>query len=62
MDVGEAEVAAGVTVGETGVVEAELIEDGRVEVVHVDLILNGFETEIVGGAVGDAAFDASAGE
>src|SRR5687767_14890924 len=61
-DVGEAEVAAGVAVGEFLVVEAEEVENGRVQVVDMDGILGGFETELVGGAVDGAAFDAAAGE
>jgi hypothetical protein len=36
VDVGQAEVAAGVAVGELEMVEAEQVEDGGVEVVEVD--------------------------
>ena len=60
MDVGEAEVAAGVAVGELFVVEAEEVEDGGVEVVDVDLVVDGAEAEIVGFAVGCAAANATA--
>ena len=62
MDVSKPEVAAGVAESQLGVVEAELIEDGGVEVVDADFVFDGFEAEIVGGSVGDAAFDAAAGE
>ena len=41
MHVGEAVVAAVEAVGELLVIEAELVEDGRVQVVHVDLVLDG---------------------
>ena len=61
-DVGEAEVAAGVAVGEAFVIEAEEVEDGGVEVVDVDGVHGGAEAEFVGGSVGGAAFGAAAGE
>ena len=60
LDVGEAEVAAGVAVGEFFVIETEEMEDGGVEVVDVDAVLGGLESEVVGGAVDVAAFDAPA--
>ena len=50
-DVGQAEVAAGVAVGELLVVEAEGVQDRRVEVVDADPALDGPEAELVGGAV-----------
>ncbi len=61
-DVGEAEVAAGVAVGEAFVVEAEAVEHGGVEVVDGGAIDRGAEAEVVGGAVGLAAADAAACE
>ena len=51
MDVGQAEVAAGVAVGELLVVEAEQVQDRRVQVVDVDLVLDRLEAELVGRAV-----------
>jgi hypothetical protein len=48
--------------GEAFVVEAEEVEDGGVEVVDVDLVLDRTEAEVVGGAVGEAAADAAAGQ
>ena len=62
VDVGEAVVAAGVAVGEGLVVEAEEGHHGSVEVVDVDGFIDGFEAEVVGGAVGCSGFDAAAGE
>ncbi|KAJ3049450.1 hypothetical protein HK102_012501, partial [Quaeritorhiza haematococci] len=44
--VGQAEVAAGVAVGEPGVVEAEEVEDRGVEVVDVDDVLDGLVAEV----------------
>ena len=62
VDVGEAEVAAGVGVGEFFVIEAEEVEDGGVHVVHVDFVGDGVVAEVVGLAEGEAGFDAGAGE
>ena len=41
MDVGEAEVAAGVAVSQLLVIEAELVKHGGVEVVEVDAVVDG---------------------
>lgn len=42
--------------GEVGVVEAEEVEHGGVEIVDGDDIFDGVVSEFVGGSVGDAAF------
>ena len=60
--VGQAEVAAGVAVGELFVVEAQQVQDRGVQVVDVDLVFDGGEAEFVGGAVDVAALDAAAGQ
>jgi hypothetical protein len=44
------------------VVEAHQVQNGRLQVVDVHLVLDGLIAEVVGGAVGHAAFDAAAGE
>src|SRR5262249_54870483 len=44
------------------VVEAEQVQEGGVQVVDVDLVRDGGEAELVGGAVDVAAFDAAAGQ
>ena len=62
VDVGEAEVAAAPAEGEALVVDAELVEDGGPEVVDGGDVGEGAVAEFVGGTVGDAAFDAGAGE
>ena len=49
--VGQAEVAAGVAVGQLLVVEAEQVQHRRVQVVDVDLVLDRREAELVGRAV-----------
>ena len=50
-DVGQAEVAAGVAVGEAFVVEAEQVQDRGLQVVDVDRVLDDVEAEVVGAAV-----------
>src|SRR3954468_10987224 len=57
LDVGQAEVAAGVAIGQLGVVEAEQVEHGRVQVMHMDLALDGLDAELIRGAVDVAALD-----
>ena len=60
VDVGEAEVAAGVVVGEAFVVEAQKVEDSGLEVVDVDFFVDDVEAEVIGFSVG-AGFGAAAG-
>jgi hypothetical protein len=60
-DVGQAEVATAVRVGQLFVVEAELVQDGGVQVVDVNFVLNGRESKVVGCAVNRATFDAASG-
>ena len=57
-DIGQAEIPPGVAVRQPLVVEAQRVQDRRVQVVHVDLVLHGLVAEVVGGAVGEAGFDA----
>src|SRR5437660_8500381 len=61
VDVGEAEIAAGVAVGELFVVDAQDVKQGGVKVVDGDAILDRLEAKLVGCAVADAAFEAAAG-
>ena len=51
MHIGQPEVAAGVAVGEPGVVEAEQVQDRGVQVVDVHGVLDGLVAEFVGRAV-----------
>jgi hypothetical protein len=37
-----------VPVGEAGVVEAQLMEDGGVEIVNVNLVFDGGKAEVIG--------------
>ena len=60
MHVGQPVVAAAEAVGELFVVEAQEVQDGGVEVVDVDLVLQRVPAEFVGGSVDHAAADAPA--
>ena len=60
VNVGEAEIATGVAMGEVLVIEAEQVEDGGVDVVDGDRILFGLEAEFVGRSVNGPAADAAA--
>ena len=62
VDVGQAEIAAGIAIGQALVVQAEQVEDGGVQVVIVHLVFDRGEAELIGPAVGDAALDAAAGQ
>ena len=60
VDVGQAEVAAVVAEGEPFVIQAQQVQDGGVEIVMRDPVLDGVHAEFVGGAVGDPCLDAAA--
>ena len=61
MDISEAEVAALAAEGEAFMVDAELVKNGGVEIVDVNLVLNGVKAELVGGTVGEAGLHSTAG-
>ena len=61
-NVGEAEIAARVAVGEFLVVEAHQVQNRCVQVVYVYGLFNSFEAEFVGCAVHVAATNAAARE
>jgi hypothetical protein len=61
MHIREPEIAACVAVGEFLVVEAEELQDCRVQVVDVDGFFHGLESELVGRSVDVAALHAAAG-
>ncbi len=61
MDVREAEIAPGISVGEMFMIKPEQVEDGCVQVVHVNLLLDGLEAQLVGGPVDVAALDSAPG-
>ena len=55
------EIAAGVAVGQPGVIQAQQVQDRRVQVVDVDLVFDRVIAVVVGLAVGEARLDAAAG-
>ena len=60
--ISKAEVTAVVAVGELLMVEAELMQDGGMEVVHVHLALHGVVTVFVGITIGKTRFEAASGK
>src|SRR5262245_18731019 len=62
MHVGQPEVATGMTIGERLVVETQEVENRGMQVVDVDLVLNGLEAELVGGAMDMAPLDSATGQ
>src|SRR5260370_5720660 len=61
-DVGQAEIPAAITLGQLGVLNPEELEDGGVNIVHVDGFLDRLKAEIFGSAVDLAALHVAAGE
>ena len=62
VDVGQTVVAALELVSQAGVVDAQAVENGGVQVVNVHRVLDNVVTEFVGVAVSDARLDPAAGE
>ena len=54
LDVGQPQVASGVSVGQTLVIEPEQVEDRGVQVVNVHRVLDSVVAEFVGFAVGES--------
>ena len=61
-NVGQAEVAPGVAVGQPLVIQAKQVKNGGVQVVHMDAALDCLATKFVGLAVAKAGFGAAPGE
>src|SRR6187551_566138 len=61
MHVREPELAALEFEGEALMIDSEKVHDGGLKVMHMNLVLHRAETEVVGLAVADAGFDATAG-
>src|SRR5579883_857028 len=62
VDVGQAHVAAAVEIGQERMVEAQQVQDRGVQVVDVDLDVDGSVAELVGHPVSMAPSDAPAGQ
>src|SRR2546421_508031 len=61
-DIGQAEVTALKAIRQFLVVEAEQVQDRRLQVVDVDRLVDGVETQLVRSSVGKASLCAAAGE
>src|SRR5262245_53401102 len=61
VDVRQTEIAALIAIGQAQVVEANQVQDGGMKVMDADAVLGGAVADLVGGAVGVAGLDASAG-
>src|SRR5665213_1319084 len=59
--VGQSEITPAVGIRELQVIDAEQIQNGGVQIVHVGRFLDSFVAEVIRGAVGDAALDAASG-
>src|SRR5579859_6175328 len=55
-------IATAIVVGEPGMVDAKLVKNRRVDVVHMHGILNRLPSEIVGGSVGESPLESAAGK
>jgi hypothetical protein len=60
MDVGEAEITPLESVGKLMVIHAEEVQESGVQVVHVDFVFSGIETEIIRPAIDGPGLDAPA--
>lgn len=62
LDISESIIAARVAVGQLFVIEAHEVQDCGVEVVNVDGLVLGAETDVVGGSVNDTRLHAGTGQ
>ena len=62
VDISQAEVAPGIAIGQSLVIESQQVKQGGVEIVHVDLVLDRLVAELVGCAIGEAGLDATASQ
>src|SRR5262245_18073889 len=62
VDIGQAEVTSGVAIRQLRVVEAQEVQNGRVQVVDMYHLLDGTITKPVGGAVDVAALHPTGGQ
>ena len=55
-------VASGIAVGEPFVIETEQMQDGCLQIMHVDFVFDRLEAKFIGRSVNKASFHASAGQ
>jgi hypothetical protein len=58
MHIGQAEVSTRMFVGKFLVIQTQLVQDGGMQVVEMNFVLDGIITIIIGGTVTDAGFNA----
>jgi len=61
MNIGQPEIASCIAIGKPFVIQSEKVEDGRVQVVKMDLVLDRIIAVVIRGTVLEARFDASTG-
>ena len=61
MDIGEAEVSALETIGQTEMIKSQQMEQRRVQIMHMDRILGNIEAEVIGFAMDVTCFQATTG-
>ena len=59
MQIGQSVVTLAIAKGQTFVIEAQLVQDGRVQVADMHFILDRVPTEVVGHSMKQAHFDAT---
>ena len=57
-DIGQTEITAAIAIRQLSMLDAEQIENRRVNIVYVNGLIDGLEAEIVGGAVNGPPFTA----
>src|SRR6266851_4340376 len=60
LHVGQAELAAHVAIGQAGVVHSQAVQNGGLQVMHVDRVFGDVEAQVIGLAHHLSAFDAAA--
>src|SRR5690348_10318448 len=59
-DVGEPEIATTISVGQLRVVQTQQVQNGRVQIVDVDPVFDGFEADLIRSAMLDTGLYAAA--
>ncbi len=62
IDVGEAEVAASIAIGELFVINTKEVQDGGMKVMHMDFLLHGVHAYFISGAIGETSAHPTTGE
>lgn len=62
MHIRQAKVAAGISIRESFVIETHQVQHGGMQIMNVDLVLDGLEAELVCSSMDLAAFDSAAGQ